>query len=313
MAKTPAKRKAILTGDIIPTGKRIRIVKKKVNGQPIRALPHDYGNWLSHKVILRTRQAEILRHYAAGKTPEEIAVYYQMRLNQVTRDINVAIDRMIKEYATPTPEVTFVRYAAFQLGIVSKLQDAVEQFKADPKATQYNALVTALKNQSDIYDKVLDKGQDLNVVTSKAAKASTRATATDLRATIKRELITLEKLSREIDDTTQVKGLRQGKPTSVDLQSTITYVAKIRKVVRNAFGIVRSVPDWKYRDKRVFDSNGKYVKEADVTEEQKVPLPSTEEDKALALRKKFYESRGIAYVETTDGKLVPFDPTRETP
>jgi hypothetical protein len=328
-------RKAILTGLPLPPNKRIRVVLKKVNGQPIRALAYDYGNWLSHKVILRTRQSEILRHYSAGKTPEEIAVMYQMRLNQVTRDINVAIDRMIKEYATPSPEVTFVRYAAFQLGIVSKLQDAVEDFKADPKATQYNALVTALKAESDIYDKVLDKGQDLNVITKKAAKGSIRATSIDLRATIKRELITLEKLSREIDDDTQFTALRQGEesptpynpianlkgmtgpssnksPSKSDLQSKITYVAKIRKVERNAFGIVKSIQDWKYRDKKVFDSTGKYIKKADITIQQKESVITSEEDKGLALRKKFYESRGIAYVETTDGKLIPFDPTRDT-
>ena len=97
-----------------------------------------------------------------------------------------------------------------------------------------------------------------------------------------------------------------------DLQSSITYVARIRKVERNAFGIVKSIKDWKYRDKRVFDKQGSYVKEADRTDEQVETLSTVEEDKALTLRKKFYESRGIAYVETTDGKLIPFDPTRDT-
>ena len=94
--------------------------------------------------------------YAGGKTPQQIAVVLDMRLNLVTHDLRVAIDELVREYAKPTPAQTFVRYAAFQFGIITELKDAASKFMQDDSSKQYNALISSLRAQSDIYDKIMD-------------------------------------------------------------------------------------------------------------------------------------------------------------
>lgn len=236
--------------------------------------------------FIKARQHTFLTLYSSGMTPEQIAVKHQMTVNHVKRDLTIAIEDLIDHYAKPNPQQTFVRYASFQFDIVKQLQNMIDVFLKDPVSKQYSATTSALRTQSDIYDKVLDKGIEFGVIEKKKATASLRQEPQDLRASIRIEIKQLTRLLDEIDEADQVKALspaqsltqqprlsvtgkRLGRPPAGELsdkekirrshhalgnhQKTIY----ITKPIRNEYGIVRSIPDWKYR-KQAWSEGGLY-------------------------------------------------------
>lgn len=224
------------------------------------------------KVMIKARQHQVLQMYAGGKTPHQIAALLDMRLTDVTRDLRIAVDELVREYAKPTPQQTFVRYAAFQFGIISQLKKAAHQFMKDENK-QYNALISSLRAQSDIFDKIMDKGHDYGVITKKKANESIRKQPQDIRQDLRIEITKLTRLLDDIDDSTQSKSLRA-------TQTRITYTVRVRKPLRSEFGIVRASPDWKYRT-TVYDAQGNPIPKTALTEEQKLLVAATDIDKRL--------------------------------
>lgn len=265
------------------------------------------------KVVIRARQQQILKMYSQGKPIEQIAVELGMQAGAVTRNLNTAIDRMIQHYAMSTPQQTFVRYAAFQMNIVQKLQRTYERYINDPDVKQYNAAIQALRGMSDIYDKVMEQGYAYGVIERKKAdRQSIEGKAQDIRGELVAEVVQLTRLIETIDDSTQGKAMLQGRPPLTDQQpgngvsgavrTSITYTRIIRKPMRNEFGIVRAIPDWKYRTKLYAErSDGKYVEQpiSNLTPEQKESLAPHDPDRKL--HEQLAKEQGKQLVTTADG------------
>jgi hypothetical protein len=255
--------------------------------------------------LAKLTQQTTLSMYAEGKTPEQIASVLGMRVVNVKQAIKAAINDLIKHYTDPTPEHTFVRYAAFQFGVIAKLQDACELFMNDERNKQYNALTSALRAQSDIYDKIVDKGLTFGVIERKRATGDHRMSKGDLRTALRDEMSVLSRLLDQVDDATQMASVRV-----TQTQTTITYAPKLRKPLRDSRGIVRAVPDWKYRS-RLWDRDGKYIpidQHPDNADELLIPR-----DEYLELQRQLYKSRSQPYIEHRDGTISPApQPTDET-
>jgi hypothetical protein len=243
--------------------------------------------------------------YASGKTVDQIAVKMSMPRQIVTKDLNIAIQEMIEAFAKPSPQQSFVRYAAFQLSVVRKLGDAIKAFKRDKKNKQYNAWVSALRAQSDIYDKVFDKGEEYGVI--KAEKADRKALhgGQDIRRELRAEITILSALLDAVDDSTQRQGLK-GKA----IQASIKYAVRIRKPLETPFGVARAIPDWKYRQ-RVWNADGNPIPEHRLTEEQKQTVANLDPDSHLHLElAKHEKNKGNSSVHTdTDSTINTQDNT----
>lgn len=252
------------------------------------------------KSFLRKRQHAILTMYANGTPIPAIAEELGLPANAVTRNLNSAIDHMVQHYASSTPQQTFVRYAAFQMDIVRKLKKTYERYINDPDVKQYNAAIQALRGMSDIYDKILDKGHSFGVIERKKAdRKSIDGKADDIRGELVAEIVQLQKLVETIDDATQGHS-QLGNRSAI--HSNITYTRIIKKPLRNEFGIVKAIPDWKYRHtiyrKR---SDGIYAEsqKTHLAPHEQGMLPDYDPDKALHTA--LLEEQNKTLIETTDG------------
>ncbi len=267
------------------------------------------------KAIVRARQQQILKMYAQGVPVEQIAVELGMRTEVVTRSLNTAIDRMIQHYANSTPQQTFVRYAAFQMSIVRRLQKTYERYINDPDVKQYNAAIQALRGMSDIYDKVMEQGHQYGVIEKKKAdRQSIEGKAQDIRGELEAEVIQLTRLIETIDESTQAKSMMMDRTPSQGngaTQTTITYARIIRKPMRNEFGVIRAIPDWKYRTKVYSeDSDGKYqeVPKSKLSDEQKQLIPELDPDRKL--HEELAKEQNKILVQTADGQSFLVDKER---
>jgi hypothetical protein len=203
----------------------------------------------SASLLLRARQQQALRLLSEGHTLDQIALELGTRIQEVQQDIAKASDRLVKLYAC-SPQHTFVRYAVFQLGIINKLQAAVERFEADKKTVQYNAVVSALRAQSDAYDRILEKGLSFGIIERKQASGAIRKPAADIRNMLKTEILTLSRLLDEVDLSIEFKTARArftARQQEAALQRESTYAVIIRKPLVGPHGVIRAIPDWKYR------------------------------------------------------------------
>lgn len=257
------------------------------------------------RLMVKARQQIVLEMYAAGRTPEQIAVKMDMRLQDVTRDINTAIDELVVQYSKPSPQQTFVRYATFQLAIIRKLNHAIEAFRKDEDTKQYNAWVSALRTQSDIYDKVYQKGYEYGVIPKKKADRKALEGGADLRAELRTEITMIQGLLDEIDDATQRKALK-GRA----IQTKITYAVRVRKPLRNSFGIIRAIPDWKYRQ-AVYDDRGHPVPYDELSQEQKRLVAHQDMDDRL--HKELSKSPIDRPMHKSKRKVIPSQETKEQP
>jgi hypothetical protein len=269
----------------------------------------DYYKGKKPTVVVRTEQAQILKMYSQGKSVSQIAIDLEMPANVVTKNLNTVIDRMIEHYAKSTPQQTFVTYAAFQMGIVQKLQKTYEKYiSSDVK--QFNAGIQALRGMSDIYDKVLAKGIEFGVIEQKKAdRKSIEGKALDIKGELVAEITQLQKLVETIDESTAGRAMLQGKNDNANQggkrtisRTSIKYTRIIRKPLRDKFGVKRTIPDWKYRTK-VFVTNeeGKAmpVRQGDLTEEQRLTLASYDPDKKL--HEELANEKNKILVRTHDG------------
>lgn len=256
--------------------------------------------------IVRARQQQILKMYSQGIPLDVIAKQLDMPGKIVTRNLNLAIDRMIQMFAQATPQHTFVKYATFQMDIIRKLQRTYERHTKDKKATQYNAAIQALRTMSDIYDKILLKGTDFGVIEQKRAdRKSLHGKAEDIKGELVTEIVQLQKLVETIDDS-QAKAMLADRNPAV--HTTIRYTRIIRKPLRDEYGIKRASPDWKYRTK-IYEktSDGKYIRryEHTLSPEEQDLLP--EKDPDYRIHKALADEQNKILVQTTDGHTFYVD------
>lgn len=162
------------------------------------------------KVRARKLQKKLLAQYARGKPMEDIALDEDMAMSAVARSISSALEREVRNFAEPSPQHQFVRYAAFNLDLIAKLDTARNMFMSDPEGKQYSMIVSSIKAQHDIYNAVMGKGYELGVIKrAKAAKAITGQNKAVVLQEIQKEAETLLDIVEEFDPHTQFRRRRR--------------------------------------------------------------------------------------------------------
>lgn len=222
------------------------------------------------------RQAKILSLYSEGLTTEQIAIELNTKNHTIEKELTKAIDKFTRHYSQPTSKHTFARYASFQLNIIKKLSNIHDKFINDKTTTQYSAAISSLKAQSDIYDKVLIKGIELNVISNEPTTTKRlRATPTDLKVELTKQLFTMTALLDEVESPDN-----RYHPTGLKYKR----LRRIRKVKTDSRGnTIGKVADWKERPHYVRPAHKHLIKPL-----PKEPPQPTKLDKLL---NKYKESK----------------------
>jgi len=204
----------------------------------------------SKRTLIKARRQIILKLHTEGKTNIQIAEAVAINPALVQREIDLATEEFLRSWAEQGPEHTFVRYASFQLNIVRKLQAAHDRFLKDKHNKQYNAAISALRAQSDIYDKVLDKGITFGVIEQTKAKDHIRQSSGEIRIRLQKEVRVLSRLLEEVDNPPGPPPKQLTLPPSTgtdDLQSASTLYPIIVNPLMGPLGVIRDSPDWRLR------------------------------------------------------------------
>lgn len=158
----------------------------------ISSIPLTHPSHRPPQELILARRLVMLDKYVSGKTPDIISFEMQLDQGMVERELDAALDLIIQDNIRHDPHHQWAKYAVFQLRIIRKLQEIADTAKnAGAKAAQ--AAVSALKEQSNIMDKILDKGLTFGVVNKPDTK---QGKLTDLLGMDKAEIKAL--LTQEI-------------------------------------------------------------------------------------------------------------------
>lgn len=226
----------------------------------------------------RDRQDRLLQQYASGKALDSIALDESLDMRVVVNAVSTALDRQVKNYAEPSPQHQFVRYAVFNMDLIKKLDDARKMFMFDPEGKQYSMIISSIRAQHDIFDKIQDKGMLLGVI--KKRKTDNKAISGGKRQALlalQKEATMLLEIVDEFDPHTQFKRRRRinAKITAREQTTEVEQVTDrdengrpfaciIRKVMRRHGIVVRALPD-KFLRKRIYNSDGSEKRKADWT------------------------------------------------
>lgn len=110
---------------------------------------------------LRRRLAELRVMMRGGKSDEEIVEETGVEFNSLVwlKDQVYKQDRAAIENADPAS--IFIRYCLQQEGIIVELNEVITKFMT---TNQGSAIVGAIKEKSQIYDRVIKMGQDLGLI-----------------------------------------------------------------------------------------------------------------------------------------------------
>lgn len=142
---------------------KANVVKDTVdpNAVTISRLRAEYGDAEVHRMLGNMRLDLV-----NGKDEAETAATYHWSVEMV-RALREAVYMQERLIVRRSPEETFIDYALRQEGCARELNDLIPSLRADPKSI--GAAVTAIKVKSDILERVLKAGQDLDII-SKAPK-----------------------------------------------------------------------------------------------------------------------------------------------
>lgn len=198
-----------------------------------------------HDLVLK-RRLKLLEAYSQGRTPEQLASDFKLPQSRIERELKLGLDSLVHHFAAPSPQHAFVRYAVFQLRIVEQLRDTYDSMISDDETKQYNAAISALRAQSDIYDKIMEQGRTYGVIQQRPAAASLHQAPADLKQELMVEIRSLVNLVERVDPDTQFRQFRT-RLRDRDGRLRSTKVARIRKVRRDPYGFVFAVKDWKLK------------------------------------------------------------------
>lgn len=176
---------------------------------------------LRNEAILELRE-EILLLASKGKSARDIAIELNIPINTTQRMLSDALEQMVQYFAHATPRENFCRYASFTLSLIRKLDALVQEFAEDKENRQYNAATTAIRTQSELYDKLIDRGSSLGIIQQRKAQKETQMKRNDLLETLKQERLQMDALIAELEVTverrTTFKVARSGQTVRRDLQ-----------------------------------------------------------------------------------------------
>ena len=111
------------------------------------------------------RRLIMLKKYVEGKTPDIISYEMQQPLHYVVSEIDQALDHLVTDQARATPGQVWAKYTVFQYNVIKKLNHVHHESLQHQQGKGLTAAVSALRAQSDIMDKIINKGTDLGVIT----------------------------------------------------------------------------------------------------------------------------------------------------
>ncbi|KKN81400.1 hypothetical protein LCGC14_0320130 [marine sediment metagenome] len=142
----------------------------------------------------------LLEHFGLGGTVGYAGDQLDMQGKQAAALIRTGVEEQYKSWASANHRDNFVRYISFQIGVIRKLEHACKLFMEDPDSKQYNALVSACKAQSDIYERLFDRGVAMGVIETRAPETHKASNdRTGMIATLRKELSALTDLVAELE------------------------------------------------------------------------------------------------------------------
>jgi hypothetical protein len=212
-----------------PKGKDLRTAEDKANAAYNREL----------------RRTEVLALFSRGYPPNMIARELGCHVTTVEKDIERGTQQLLRYFAEPKVQHTFIRYAAFNLSVIEKLQLLYESFMADnSEKKNYSAAVGSLKAQSDVLDKVIDRGMEWGVIDKRKASRAVHRTKGDLQQELQHQIRALQDLLSQVTDRKQTKPVTTQKTTKSKGHTRI-----VRKVRRDAYGIVYLAQSWMFKSR----------------------------------------------------------------
>lgn len=248
----------------------------------------------------------ILKRWSSGRTEEQIAIELGMPEESIKQHLIHAQQSAVRYYQKPAAQEHFIRYASFQFQQIDRLQQIIDALMApvpDPAHKQprtrkktktppapqsaplvpgvatgrtATAAVQAIRAQSDIYDKILDRGISMGVIQEKPHSDLTgklNQNPNDLRVYLKGEVETLLLILDKVDDQ-QALRFKQRKQRNTTPHPY--HGRKIRKGLKDDMGSIFAVRDWKFKGTQ-WTTQGKYIPK----EKQETPQHLKRKEKAL--------------------------------
>jgi hypothetical protein len=189
------------------------------------------------KIAKFERRKEILDRYLDGDSSEQIAIDLGFSESYVDGLIGEVLDKISDFYLKSSSYHTFARYAAFNLRLISQLTSATTDLFAQKTAKATTAAIAAIKAQSDLYDRVLDRGTESGVISLKRPEdpyAEIAGTPDQLRAHLRAQL-------------TELSGLLDNVDTDLVTSSSKKPSRRIREPLRDEQGVVCIAEDWRVK------------------------------------------------------------------
>lgn len=155
------------------------------------------------KTELRHACAKVRSYLEDGKTHEDIAVLLGLDWADYETLVREYYEHESEDVRNKTTEQVYVDYVREQIRNIRDLTAILEQFK---ESKQHSAMVGAVRARSDIYDKIIDRGQQLGFIDKKpetkliAGVIVAQLSNKELRAAITEELGHLDSLVARYGD-----------------------------------------------------------------------------------------------------------------
>lgn len=262
-----------------------------------------------NNLVRAAQQLNILNRSSQGHTLEQIAFDLDLPLTTVAKDLQHALDALVRHFSQPSPEHTFVRYAQSGYSRIHSLQRLINALEIsllpppqahpsnqtnpthpstphteiiphpEPNAfsgRQATAIIQAHKACWAIETDILNKGIDMGVIQAVSTVNDTQSrlqrTDSDLLDELKRKILTLCSYLDHLDPNTTRTFTRARS------SSPYPHTPILREPLQDPYGIIFGISDWKYK-KHLNTEDGRYIPVSERTHLQDTTLskPSTKQ------------------------------------
>lgn len=169
------------------------------------------------KSEIRGYFAKLRVYLTEGKDHEEIAGLFGFKWADYEEFLGKFYEQEVEDLRGRTTEHVYVDYCLHQHQNIHDLTKLVDHYD---KTKQHAAVVSAVRARSEIYDKIIARGQELGFIDKKpetkliAGMVVAHLSTKELRSVITQELSGLEKLFEEFGDAPNILDVNPG-PTHV--------------------------------------------------------------------------------------------------
>ena len=154
------------------------------------------------KVGQLRKEKQVLISYLTilGFTEESIAEELDLRLDEIKDLGSKSSTEIVDYYSDANPKENFSRYTSFNISLIRQLRELVKRYLYEQRTSaQYQAAINAIRAQSDLYDKVWNKGVEMNFINTRSAPKETHMDHVDLYKELKKEKKQIDSLLTEMD------------------------------------------------------------------------------------------------------------------